>query len=196
MVMEQRSEEKIGSILPAFVPKVLPLYLISLFVFYFDFYISYLGLFFILYAGGMLSLKMLRNSGEPYLNIICLTLGVLGVLLMLGVKMPALYYPVLLNALVFYAFVTSLGRDSSLIEVLATRKEGRELSRNEASYCHRLTIIWTLFMLMLTGASLFTAIKGDLRLWSLFNGFISYVLILSLLIGELLFRAFYKGRLK
>jgi len=75
----------------------------------------------------------------------------------------------------------------SLVERLARLQEP-ELPTAAIRYTRRVTRVWCLFFI---GNGLFsgwTVWHGDLALWSLYNGLISYLLMGALMAGEYLIR--------
>lgn len=104
------------------------------------------------------------------------------------------FYPVLLNAALLVVFGLSLFRQQPLIETIA-RKRGMNVGTHNIRYLRVLTIVWTVFFAISLIASSLTAIHGDMDIWLLYNGFGSYLLMGTLVIGELIFRHFYRQRL-
>ena len=56
------------------------------------------------------------------------------------------------------------------------------------SYLRKVTIAWLTFFLINAAISALTAISGSLKLWTLYNGFISYLLIGVMFAAEFLIR--------
>lgn len=94
-----------------------------------------------------------------------------------------LFYPVWMNAALLLVFVGSLWRKPSVITRLATLMEG-SLSEKAVAYTEKVTMVWAVFFLMNGAIALATAVHGDIELWTLYNGFISYVLIGLLFVVE------------
>ena len=94
-----------------------------------------------------------------------------------------LFYPVWMNAAFLLVFVASLWRKPSVITRLATLMEG-SLSEKAVAYTEKVTMVWAVFFLMNGAIALATAVHGDIELWTLYNGFISYVLIGLLFVVE------------
>ena len=62
-----------------------------------------------------------------------------------------------------------------------------ELDERGVMYCRRLTVVWTVFLachLAVTVATVFMPMKA----WAVYNGFVAYVLIGSLALGEFVYR--------
>ncbi|MBW8309794.1 MAG: hypothetical protein K0M45_09235 [Candidatus Paracaedibacteraceae bacterium] len=94
-----------------------------------------------------------------------------------------LLYPVAINLMVAGAFGVSLLYPPSLIERIA-RQMKHNLDERGIAYTRQVTKVWFGFGLMNTGISFLTALHGDLKIWALYNGFISYLLMGSLFIVE------------
>ena len=94
-------------------------------------------------------------------------------------------YPAVMVALALAVFAVSLFR-TPLIEVFA-RKMGETLDARGIAYCRQVTRIWVAFLsvhLLVTVATVFLSRE----IWVFYNGFLAYVLMGSLLLGERLYR--------
>jgi uncharacterized membrane protein len=94
----------------------------------------------------------------------------------------ALYYPVIVNAVLGVIFVASLVKGPSVIWRMAS--SFRSAPPEAKSYCDRVTLVWAAFFCCNGCAALWTVLHGDLALWTLYNGAISYVLMGLLFAGE------------
>lgn len=92
-----------------------------------------------------------------------------------------LWYPVAVNLALLLVFGRSLWRGMPLVERIARLREP-DLPAVAVRYTRRVTRIWCLFFMVNGSVALFTCLWGDLRLWTLWNGGISYLLI-GLLMG-------------
>lgn len=92
-----------------------------------------------------------------------------------------LYYPVAVNTLLFILFFSSLRARQSVVERLARLSEP-DLSPAGVIYTRRVTQVWCLFFVCNGLLALYTCLKGDVALWALYNGGVSYLLI-GLLMG-------------
>lgn len=104
-----------------------------------------------------------------------------------------LYYPVLVNAVLFIVFAASLFTDKPVITVLAMLKE-KELPPFALLYTRRLTVFWSAFFVLNGLIALYTAIINDLNIWTLYNGLISYILIGIIFVAEFILRAILKKK--
>ena len=92
-----------------------------------------------------------------------------------------LYYPVAVNTWLFILFFSSLRARQSVVERLARLSEP-DLSPAGVIYTRRVTQVWCLFFVCNGFLALYTCLKGDVALWALYNGGVSYLLI-GLLMG-------------
>ena len=104
-----------------------------------------------------------------------------------------LFYPVIVNAILFIVFTASILGKRPIITVLAMLKE-KELSPFAISYTRILTIFWAVFFVINGLIALYTAIINDLKVWTLYNGFISYILIGIIFTAEFILRVFLKKK--
>jgi uncharacterized membrane protein len=97
------------------------------------------------------------------------------------------FYPVIANAAVLLLFSWSLYSPPSLIERIA-RIQHPNLPPEGVVYTRRVTQIWCLFFIINGSIALATALWGSFEIWSLYNGFIAYVLMGILFAGEYIVR--------
>lgn len=102
-------------------------------------------------------------------------------------------YPVLMNLIFFFSFSYTLLSPPSMIERFA-RIQNKNPSKHLKKYTYKVTIAWCLLFLFNTIMSVYTAIYTDLKTWTLYNGFISYLLIGTLFFGEFIIRYFVKKK--
>lgn len=95
--------------------------------------------------------------------------------------------PTLINAALLATFGASLWAERPIVERFA-RLQVEDLSPAEVSYCRSVTQIWCAFFVVNGGTALYLALAGDIEAWTLFAGFISYVLIGMLFAGEYVYR--------
>jgi len=94
-------------------------------------------------------------------------------------------YPVLMNCAVTAFFGISLFK-KPLIEIFAERMRV-ELDDFGRAYTRHATLAWTIFLCGNAAISL-TTVFAPTEIWTLYNGFISYVLIGLMMLGEFLVR--------
>lgn len=98
----------------------------------------------------------------------------------LGKTQWLLFYPVVVNILLLTLFSYSLFRPPSIIERLARLTEP-ELSPLAVAYTRKVTLVWCVFFVINGTLALVTCLYGDMHLWALYNGGLSYLLIGSLM---------------
>lgn len=98
-----------------------------------------------------------------------------------------LWYPLVVNIVMLTLFGGSLFSHMPVIERLARWREG-ELSPAAIRYTRRVTQTWCGFFIINGSISLWTCLYGDIHLWTLWNGLLSYLLMGALFAGEWLVR--------
>lgn len=98
-----------------------------------------------------------------------------------------LYYPVVVNSVMLAGFGGSLWSTMPIVERLA-RLRDPTLPDRAVRYTRRVTQIWCAFFIINGSIALFTALYGDLSLWTAWNGMISYLLMGTLMASEWLVR--------
>lgn len=103
------------------------------------------------------------------------------------------YYPVLVNAALFTVFGASLVRPPPIVERIARLREP-DLPPAAVVYTRRVTIVWTVFFVLNGAAALYTAAVASFETWAWYNGFVAYLLIGALFLGELAVRTFVRRK--
>jgi uncharacterized membrane protein len=103
-------------------------------------------------------------------------------------------YPVLVNAAMLGVFTYSLFVPPSIVEQFARRREP-DLAPQSVAYTRRVTQVWCVFFALNGGVALVTALWASVATWSLYNGFIAYLLMGVLFAGEYGIRCNFKRRL-
>ncbi|OQM39449.1 hypothetical protein [Citrobacter braakii] len=98
-----------------------------------------------------------------------------------------LFYPVVVNAIMLSVFGGSLWSAMPLVERLA-RLHTPALPPQGVRYTRRVTQTWCLFFIFNGTIALFTALHGDVQMWTTWNGMVSYLLMGALMAGEWLVR--------
>lgn len=96
------------------------------------------------------------------------------------------YYPVVVNLLLFGLFFSSLWQSQTLIERLARLQEPN-LPASGVRYTRNVTKVWCGYFILNGSIALYTCFLS-LEIWTLYNGFISYLLTGSLFAIEWLVR--------
>lgn len=103
------------------------------------------------------------------------------------------YYPVLMNAGFGAAFLLSLRSERSLIEQIMVVMN-RDFPETAKGYLRGLTLAWGLLLMLNALVSFYTACCLSLKLWTIYNGAIAYLVFAVFTLGELVYRHFYKKR--
>lgn len=103
------------------------------------------------------------------------------------------FYPVLVNTAGLALFGASLRWGPPVIERLA-RLQHPDLDAAGVRYTRGVTLVWCAFFVFNGCAAAATALWADDRLWALYNGLISYLLMGALLGGERLWRLRLRSR--
>lgn len=101
--------------------------------------------------------------------------------------LPLKFYPVFVNAALLSAFIYSLIVPPSMVERFARLREP-ELPVAAMYYTRRVTQIWCVFFAINGTIALITALWASAALWTLYNGFVAYLLMGLLFTGEYLVR--------
>ena len=95
-------------------------------------------------------------------------------------------YPVAISLLLLFFFASSLLTSKSMIERFAELRE-KNITKEKQHYMRNLTKVWCGFFVINAMVASYTIFQSD-KIWMLYNGLISYLLMGGLLIGELFFR--------
>ncbi|WP_294901458.1 hypothetical protein [Tatumella sp. UBA2305] len=98
-----------------------------------------------------------------------------------------MWYPVVINVVMFTVFTGSLWTSMPVIERLA-RLQKPELPPKAIRHTRNTTRVWSVFFMINGSVSAVTTLSGNMSWWGLWNGVISYVLIGLLIAGEWLLR--------
>ncbi|PWK99378.1 putative membrane protein [Pantoea allii] len=139
----------------------------------------------------LLRLCQTRRKTGP-LRVITQVVAVAGIILcvaslLLKTHQLLLFYPVVVNGVMLAVFGGSLWSTMPLVERLARVSEP-DLPEKGVRYTRRVTQVWCVFFIINGSIALFTALYGDMTLWTAWNGMISYLLMGSLMAGEWLVR--------
>ena len=101
----------------------------------------------------------------------------------LGLKL----YPVLISLGFLVVFAYSLSQPPTIIERLARLQEPN-LPPAGVAYTRKVTQVWCVFFVFNILVALYTVIFSSTEVWTLYNGLISYLLMGTLFLGEMLYR--------
>lgn len=102
------------------------------------------------------------------------------------------FYPVIVNFCIFWLFFSSLFMKETIIQKFVRLSEG-ELHPKTAMYTRNLTYIWAGYLLLQFFVSFLTLFMSD-KIWMLFNGCLSYVLLGIFFAIEYVIRILFKRR--
>ncbi|WP_336288789.1 hypothetical protein [Aeromonas dhakensis] len=117
----------------------------------------------------------------------CIGLGLTLLSALFSARHWLLYYPLAVSLCLLCLFGWSLTRPMSLVERLA-RLQDPALPATAIGYTRRVTQVWCGFFVINGALAAFTIWHGDLALWSLYNGLVSYLLMGGLMGAEYLVR--------
>lgn len=131
----------------------------------------------------------LRQTDKSWLPLIG---GIITTTVLLSIFDDPIYLklnPVIISSCILLTFSYTLIKPPSMIETFA-RLQNKNLPDKAVPYCRKVTIIWCVFLFLNSMAALYTAIVSDMKTWTLYNGFISYILMALLFAAEFAYRTF------
>ena len=126
-----------------------------------------------------------RLLAEVMMAAVLICFGVAN--LIVGSGRLLLYYPIVMSLGAFSIFALSLIFPPSLIERFARLREPH-LPPEGVRYCRRVTLVWCGFLACNAAVAAWTVVNGDQKIWLYYNGFLSYVLMGALFVGEFVVR--------
>ena len=112
----------------------------------------------------------------------------------LGSDQMLLWYPALINFVLAAVFAATLWRGEPLLLRFAKRRQ-MPMGEHAPRYLRKLTGVWTVFFLFNGGMAVWSSAQ-PIQVWTLYNGFIAYLLIALLLGTEWIYRGYYKKRME
>jgi len=98
-----------------------------------------------------------------------------------------LYLPLFISTNLGLSFGYSLLHPPSMVEIFA-KMSTHDLSEEAIRYCRLVTCIWVVFFALNATVAGLTACCAELKVWSLYNGFVAYCAIGLLFTTELCYR--------
>lgn len=120
---------------------------------------------------------------------VCVALG----LLALDARLAVLIHPVLVNFGFAVVFGVTLWSPPPMVERIA-RLTDPDLPQAANPYLRNVTIAWLCFFILNGSAASWTVMFGTVQQWTLYNGFIAYLLIGAMFAGEFVLRRFFMRR--
>ncbi len=99
-----------------------------------------------------------------------------------------LFVPALFNAALFVSFAWTLLAGPSMVETLARRHYGH-VPPEHLGYCRRVTGVWSAFFLTNSAVTVWLALYASIEMWTVYTGFLAYVLAGMLFAAEMTYRA-------
>jgi uncharacterized membrane protein len=131
--------------------------------------------------------QMLGRKKNPLSRVfaaICFLFAIL--LAFLNSAVAAKIYPIAVNFVLLAFFFISLIYPPSLAERFA-RIKNPDLPEKAVDYCRKVTLVWCFFFIINAGLS-FATLHFSTEVWTVYNGFISYLLIGLLFTVEFIYR--------
>ena len=97
--------------------------------------------------------------------------------------------PVLINLNFLILFATSLFKPPSMVERFA-RLKFKNLPPEATPYCRNVTYIWILFFIGNGSIAIWTVFQ-EMKIWTFYNGFLSYILMGVIFAGEFIYRTIF-----
>lgn len=136
----------------------------------------------------LLALRWLTGAGvSEHKAVIATLLGIVIIIMLWGAQLGLKFYPVMMNLGFLVLFASSLFSPPSFVERLA-RMKYPELPPEAIAYTYKVTVVWSVFFLLNGMFAAITALWATDKVWMLYNGFIAYLLIAVLAVGEWLVR--------
>lgn len=111
----------------------------------------------------------------------------MGIAALAHVTVAVKLYPVVISVMLGAAFLWSLIKPPTAIELIARIREP-DLDAKGVAYTRKVTMVWVGFFVMNAAIATWTVLFGTIAQWTLYNGLISYCLTGILFAGEFMVR--------
>jgi uncharacterized membrane protein len=139
----------------------------------------------VLLLGQLLNKKSVLK--KAYLTVwLCLII----LLVILNNVLIARLYPIIINLALLTVFALSLKNPPTIAERFARLKHGDALPEKAVKYCRRVTQVWCAFFVTNISISAVTLFMS-MKVWSLYNGLISYIMMGAIFTIEYIVRMIY-----
>lgn len=128
-----------------------------------------------------LRIAFVRGGGNSFRPALVATAVALTGIAFLNVTLAARSYPVLMSLAAASVFAATLFKPASLVERIAVAR-GHAWSEGLRAYCRKVTLLWTVWLILNAAVAAVLAVGNDDRAWALWTGLVSY-LISGLLFG-------------
>lgn len=148
---------------------------------------------------GVLMLGIRLNMMKPiggikYLShILIVMISLIAVISIVDPSLSPKLYPIFMSLGAAFVFGISLFFPPTLVERIATLYEG-PLPEKGVIYTRKVTILWTGVLVLNAMISAWTAIYADLNIWTLWNGFLSYLMMGTVFAVEFFVRRMVKAK--
>jgi len=134
-----------------------------------------------------------RHEKDRPIEFIALFMSVVlvGILLLFDSILALKSYPITISLSLAAVFGYSMIHPPCAIERIARLMEPN-LNDKGVAYTRKVTLVWICFFLLNASVSLYTALWGDLEVWTFYNGFLSYLFIGVIFGVEFIVRQFVK----
>lgn len=105
-----------------------------------------------------------------------LALLLIGAAVWVNTTAPLLLVPIAINGTFLYTFGATLLSPPPLIERFA-RLQHADLNAAEIRWCRSWTVVWVAFFTVNIVVATALALTGQVRLWTLYNGLLSYIVM-------------------
>ena len=126
--------------------------------------------------GARLGLMRGGALARPLVPVMIAVALATGALTLIDSRLASLVYPVLMSLGMAAAFGLSLRRGPSLVEILASLTEP-DPSPAARAYMRKVSLVWAVFLTVNACVAAVTVAWGDMVVWALYNGLISYGLM-------------------
>lgn len=126
-----------------------------------------------------------------FLFSISFTFFIIGLFYVTGLNALKIY-PVIVNFSFFLIFFISLFAQKTVIQKIAELQEG-VLNNSVKIYTRNLTYLWCIFLFIQFLISMLTLFLDD-KIWMIYNGFVSYILLGSFFAIEYMVRIILKRK--
>ncbi len=99
-------------------------------------------------------------------------------------------YPAIISFSLLSVFAFSLFKPPTTIERIA-RLQDPNLSERGVIYTRKITKVWCVFLFLNGCIALYTAFYTSLSIWTLYNGLLSYLIMGSIFVVEMIYRKFH-----
>jgi uncharacterized membrane protein len=103
------------------------------------------------------------------------------------------FYPTFVNLGLLSAFGATLIYPPTMVQRFAM-SAGMVVNRRSIAYTRAVTVLWCVFFALNAVVSGIITIEGSMRTWTIYNGFLSYLIVGIIFAAEYLFRQFYMRR--